>query len=304
MLPTAYRSFLIIFSATLMAGVCGAAEEKIKSEELPNAVTEALRVRFPDLKITSAAKETNSAGKTVYDVELKSKNRKFETDIKEDGTMLEVEKEVSPKHWMPALTSTVQAKYPSAKIKEVMEVCKVNGKEEIPDHFEITVETADKKSAELLTTLSGKAMKEEKDEEAATSAGDENIKVDELPKAVQDSLRAKFPKAEITGAEKGTEDGQKIYEASIKSENHNIDVTLTPDGKILSFEKTISASERPKTMAEALNAKYPHATIKLVEEVWENDKLTGYEATIVTPDKKTHEVDFDSSGKLATNDKK
>ena len=185
-----------------------------------------------------------------------------------------------------------------------MEVCKVRGKEEIPDHLEVTVETADKKSAELLTTLSGKPMKEEKDEVAAISSGDENIKVDDFPKAVQDGVRAKFPKAEITAQKKGTEDGQKIYEASIKSENHNIDVTLTPDGKILSFEKTILESERPKAMVEALDAKYPHATIKLVEEVWENDRLTGYEATIVTPDKKTHEIDFDSTGKLAVSDKK
>ena len=102
MRPTAYRIFLIIFSTSLMAGGCGAAEQTLKSEDLPNAVTEVLKVRFPDLKITNAAKETNSVGETVYDVELKSKKRKFKTDIKEDGTMLEVEKEVSAKHWIPA----------------------------------------------------------------------------------------------------------------------------------------------------------------------------------------------------------
>ena len=110
--------------------------------------------------------------------------------------------------------------------------------------------------------------------------------------------------SKIVSAEKGTEDGKPIYEASIESEKHKIDVTLSPSGKILSFEKALLASDRPKAMMQSLNAKYPHATIKLVEEVWENDKFTGYEATIVDANKKSVDVTFDKKGNLVEDGKK
>ena len=51
-------------------------------------------------------------------------------------------------------------------------------------------------------------------------------------------------------------------------------------------------------MIESLKAKYPDASIKLIEEVWEDGKHTGYEGTIITANKKTIEVTFDPSGKL------
>ena len=90
---------------------------------------------------------------------------------------------------------------------------------------------------------------------------------------------------------------------SINEEKHNIDVTLTTDGKILGFEKSISKAEQPKAMSETLKSKYQDATIKLTEEVWEHDKLTGYEVTLVTKDKKTLEIMFDRKGKLVSDKK-
>jgi|SRR4051794_24455657 hypothetical protein len=138
----------------------------------------------------------------------------------------------------------------------------------------------------------------------SNAAGDEDIKPESLPKAIKAAIRKRFPKSKIVSAEKGTEDGKPIYEASIESEKHKIDVTLNPQGKILSFEKALLASDRPKAMMQSLNAKYPRATIKLVEEVWENDKFTGYEATVVDSNKKSLEVSFDKKGKLIEDQKK
>jgi uncharacterized membrane protein YkoI len=282
----------------LVAKSGGASEEKIKPQELPKKVMDSLHARFPELTITSAAKESDANGNVVFDVELKQKNRKYETDIKENGVMLEVEKEVTSKHWSKALRDTIDAKYPKAKITEVMEVNKVAGTEEVPDHLETTIETADKKTVEVLTSLDGKSVLKDEHSETASTAGEEKVKPQDLPQAVKVGVERKYPKAEITGAEKGEEDGQQIYEVSIKSENRNIDVTFNPKGEILSIEKTLLESERPAALIQSLNAKYPHATVKLIEEVWEKDKMTGYEATIVTADKKSMELDFDPHGKL------
>src|SRR4051812_32303970 len=149
--------WVTVFAAALI-GNSRAAEVKVKTEDLPKKVSDALSARFPELKITSAAKEADSSDKVVYDIELTQKNRKFETDILEDGSMLEVEKEVTSKHWPKEIQRTVEAKYPKGKITEVMEVNKVTGKKEVPIHLELTIQTADHKEAELLTSLDGKTV--------------------------------------------------------------------------------------------------------------------------------------------------
>jgi uncharacterized membrane protein YkoI len=121
---------------------------------------DAVMKRFPGAEITSAERETEN-GKVVYDIELKHKGRKYEMDIKEDGTIIEIEKEVALKDVPAAVTRAVEAKYPKATIKEVMEVNKVNGTVETPDHYEITIETADKKKMEVIVSLDGKSVKAE-----------------------------------------------------------------------------------------------------------------------------------------------
>lgn len=294
---------LTIVLVSIAAGV-HAAEVKISPRELPKAVSDALEVRFPNATITGAEKESDSKGAVLFDVELKYEGQKFETDIKDSGVMLEVEKEIASRQWPKALGGTMDAKFPHATIKEVMEVNKVAGKEEVPDHLEVTIETADKKSSEILLSLDGATIRQqEESSEEKSTAGDEQIKPQDLPKAVIAGVNKRFPNAEITGAEQGKEDGKQIFEVSIKSENHNIDATLDPSGKILGIEKALSDSERPKAIVKALDAKYPHATIKLIEEVWDKDKKTGYEATIVTSDKKHLELDFDPQGKLIEDSK-
>ena len=167
----------------------------------------------------------------------------------------------------------------------------------------MTIQTAGDKSVEILLTLDGKKVTQDSQSEASTAAAEEDIKPGDLPKSIRDALKARFPKAKITMLKKGTEEGKPIFEVSIKNEQRNIDVTLNPQGEILSFEKTLLPSDRPKRMMETLNAKYPHASIKIIEEIWEHDKRTGDQGSIITG-KKTVEVAFDANGNLVESDKK
>jgi uncharacterized membrane protein YkoI len=270
-------------------------EVKVKPEELPKTVSEALKTRFPGLEITSAVKETEN-GNVVYDIELTQKGRKFESDIKEDGTILEVEKEVAQKDYPKALASSVEAKYPKGKITVVMEVNLVKDKKEIPDHLEVTVGTADKQEKELLFKLDGKTVFVEPAAAAAAEPSDK-IEISALPKSVSNTVKKKYPKGVIKAAEKGDEDGKTVYEVSITNGKDNIDVTLDPDGKILLVEKEVAEKDLPKMVLAAAKAKYPQGAVKLCEELWKDDKLSGYEVTIETSDKKTAEVEFDAKGK-------
>ena len=82
-------------------------------------------------------------------------------DIKENGTIFEIEKEIALKDVPAAVTRAIQNKFPNVTIKEVMEVNKVEGKQETPIHYEATIETADKKSQEVIVSLDGKSVKKE-----------------------------------------------------------------------------------------------------------------------------------------------
>jgi uncharacterized membrane protein YkoI len=134
--------------------------EKISPDKLPKKVADAIKARFPKCEITSAEKEVED-GAVVYDIELKHNGRKYEMDIKEDGTVIEIEKEVFAKDVPEKITKAIEDKYPKAKVNEVMEVNKVKGKEETPIHYEVEIETADGKKLEVIVSLDGKSVKTE-----------------------------------------------------------------------------------------------------------------------------------------------
>jgi hypothetical protein len=135
--------------------------EKLAPDKLPAKISEAIKGRFPSGEVTSAERETED-GKVVYDIELKQDGRKYEMDIQEDGTIIEIEKEVEVSKLPEAGTKAIAAKYPGSTIKEAMEVNKVEGKKETPTHYELTIETAAKKSEEVLLNLDGTIKVEEK----------------------------------------------------------------------------------------------------------------------------------------------
>jgi hypothetical protein len=140
-------------------------EEKAKDvplDKAPKAVRDAIFGRFPGAKVSSMEKEKED-GKIVYDVELKHQGRKYEMDIHEDGTIVEIEKEIALEQ-LPKIVEAVKAKFPTATIKEIMEVNKVKGKEEKPDHYEVTIQIAGKKSQEILVSLDGKSIKKERED--------------------------------------------------------------------------------------------------------------------------------------------
>jgi uncharacterized membrane protein YkoI len=135
-------------------------DKKIPLDKVPKPIVEAINGRFPGADVSSVEKETEN-GKVVFDVELKHQGRKYEMDIEEDGTIIEIEKEVAQADVPESVTKTIKARFPTATIKEVMEVNKVKGKQETPDHYEVTIETPDKKTHEINLSLTGRLLKKE-----------------------------------------------------------------------------------------------------------------------------------------------
>ena len=143
----------------------------------------------------------------------------------------------------------------------------------------------------------------------AVSVGDEEkIPLAKLPDKVTAAVKAKFPDAELLGASTEKENGELVYEVSLKYKGHHYDVTLKPDGTITDIEKTIAAKDLPKAVAKALEDKYPKATYKIVEEIFKvekkEEKLAYYEVLLVTAEKQALEVQVTAEGKIINEEKK
>jgi uncharacterized membrane protein YkoI len=293
------RLAILVAESLIATSWLSAAEEQIKADQLPKAVADAVKARFPGLEFTSIAKETEADGSIVYDIELTQKGRKFETDVKADGTLLEVEKEVAQKDWPKPLQATVETKFPKATVKEVLEVNLVKDKKEIPDHLEVTLDTADKKSEELLTSLDGKTIKEEP---TAGAAKEEKVEAAQLPKAVSDAVNARFPGLKFTSITKETEaDGRVVYDIELTQKDRKFETDVKEDGTLLEVEKEVAQKDWPKALQGTVEGKFPKATINEVLEVnLVKDKKEvpdHLEVTVETADKKSEEVLTSLDGK-------
>jgi uncharacterized membrane protein YkoI len=148
----------------------------------------------------------------------------------------------------------------------------------------------------FVTVMAGIAAKADDDKE-------EKVPLDKVPKAVLKAVKAKFNGAELVSAQMERGDGKVLYEINLKDKGHTVDVSVTPDGKIVSIERTIAAKDLPRPVAQAINSKYPKAEYKRIEEITEGGK-TSYEVLLVTADNKTIEVVLDRDGKIVKEETK
>ena len=132
-------------------------------------------------------------------------------------------------------------------------------------------------------------------------ADDEKVPLSDVPKAVLDAVKAKFPKTEIKQAIKEVEDGKTSYEIETKEAGRAIDLTLKPDGTILSVEKEVAVADLPKAVTAAIEAKYPRATIgkaELLLEYEDGKEESEYEVAVTTADKQEVEITLTPEGKI------
>ncbi len=139
---------------------------------------------------------------------------------------------------------------------------------------------------------------------ADARADEEKVPLDKVPEAVMKAVKAKFPGAKLLGASTEKENGKTVYEVSLKYKGHHHDVTVEPEGKIVSIEREIPVKDLPRAIADGLEAKYPKATHKKAEELIKGDGTHhGYEVVVVTADGGTVEVVLDLKGKILKEEK-
>src|SRR5262245_25801756 len=133
--------------------------DKLDLDKIPKAVMDALKARFPKAEIHkwSKAKEGDDI---VYDIEFTQAGRKYEADIKENGTYINYEKEIAVKDLPKVVRKAVDMRYPKATLKEVMEITAVMGKAEKLEGYEIVLTTADNRQVEVTVAPDGKILED------------------------------------------------------------------------------------------------------------------------------------------------
>src|SRR5438270_3473125 len=64
---------------------------------------------------------------------------------------------------------------------------------------------------------------------SALGGDEEKIPLGRVPPAVTDAVKAKYPGAELTGAEKEADDGGTVYEVAFKHQGQKYEAELKPD---------------------------------------------------------------------------
>ena len=158
----------LIFSCEQQGGKVDAekkAKDDIELDKIPQVVMDGLKAKFPKAEIHKWTKE-KEGDIVVYDIELKQEGRKFEADIKEDGTIHNWEKAIETKDLPEAIKRTVEMKYPQSTIKEIMEITAVNDGKDALEGYEIVLETADKKEVEVTVAPDGKILEDSGEEKS------------------------------------------------------------------------------------------------------------------------------------------
>jgi uncharacterized membrane protein YkoI len=133
-------------------------------------------------------------------------------------------------------------------------------------------------------------------------AGETEIPLNQLPKAVADAAKAKFPGAKWREAAKETEGDTTVYEVALTQDGHKKDVTFEANGTLVLIETEVPEASLPAAVIGVVKSKYPGAKVDLAESVQKGkelkDDIDYYELHLTTADKKSVEVEVDAKGKI------
>jgi len=119
------------------------------------------------------------------------------------------------------VVDAVKARFPGAKLTDAVKESE-NGK----TTYEVELEYKDQEYT-VSATADGKITEIERE-----------IEIDDLPKAVVDAIKKKYPGAEMEGAEEITVDDKTTYEVVIETaDEKDVEVTVDASGKIVKEEE-------------------------------------------------------------------
>jgi uncharacterized membrane protein YkoI len=135
------RVVALVASGLLLAGTASAQEKKIKRSDLPPAVEKTVAVQSAGATIRGFSTEKEK-GQILYEVEMTVNGHSKDISIAADGSIVEIEEQVSLDSLSPEVKAGLQAKAGKGKILKVESLTK---KDKLVA-YEAQVDTNGKKS--------------------------------------------------------------------------------------------------------------------------------------------------------------
>jgi hypothetical protein len=149
------------FGCVLLSSLAVAQAQDIPLRDVPKPVMDAVKARFKDATVVSAAKEIDEEKKLVYEVSLKRKDQTIDVILTPAGEIVLFEKSIGLKDLPAAVAKTLKEKYPKATYRILEEFYKVEKKKEILAYYEVKLVTAANKDLEVKLTAEGKIISEQ-----------------------------------------------------------------------------------------------------------------------------------------------
>lgn len=121
------------------------------------------------------------------------------------------------------------------------------------------------------------------------------VKLQELPPAVQEAIKAHSKGATVRGFAKEVKDGRALYEVELSVKGFTRDLTLDAQGKVITDEQQTTLSDIPAAARAAIQKAATGGKLTLVEKVIAGSS-TFYEGHITKAGKEI-EIKVDANGK-------
>lgn len=146
------RLFIGAAGVAAIAITAWASEKEIKVSEVPAKVRDAIMAKFSGAQIEGASAEDED-GKTVYELELKTKDTKMDVTANSAGEIISIEKLIKEDGLPKPVRDALSAKYPDGQLKKAEEIT-----EKDTTSYEVLVVT----TVEVKLDPQGKVIEEEK----------------------------------------------------------------------------------------------------------------------------------------------
>lgn len=141
-------------------------------------------------------------------------------------------------------------------------------------------------SLSLLSALNSQAHADEKP-----------VRMKNLPKAVQQTVKQQSKGAKIRGLSMETENGNVYYEVELRINGHSKDVLIDQTGAVVEVEEETSFDSLPQAVKAGIESHAEGGRIVFVESITRNATIVAYEAQIRLG-QRILEVKVDTGGQL------
>ena len=130
---------------------------------------------------------------------------------------------------------------------------------------------------------------------ATTFAAEAKVKVEDLPGAVQKTVKEQTKDAKLVGVTKEKEGGKTVYELETMANGKSRDLMIDGAGAIISVEAEVALESLPAAAQSAIQKKVGSGKITKVETVTKGSDLS-YEAAYTSKSGKKAEYGVNADG--------